>query len=259
MTMTMTMTMTIHKLRQEYLDLGLADALDFRKFSMISIVYHSTKIEGCQLDELDTRILIEDGLTAKGKPLTDHLMVKDHYEAFKRARYWAEYGSKVTPKFIQEICGLVKKGTGGISKTATGAFDTSKGDLRMSAVYTDSRYYPDDTKVPALLDALCQEVNAQLDLVQGAGILKLAAHLHYGITNIHPFGDGNGRVARLFMNYVQMYHNEPLVKIFSEDRKEYLEALHQSDKEKGAEPLYRFIVSQQVKFLSQEIEKYKGA
>jgi hypothetical protein len=46
---------------------------------MISIVYNSTKIEGCSLDENDSRLLIENNITAKGNPLTDHLMVKDHF------------------------------------------------------------------------------------------------------------------------------------------------------------------------------------
>lgn len=49
---------------------------------MISMVYHSTKIEGCSLTENDTKVLLENGITANGKPLTDHLMVKDHYNAF---------------------------------------------------------------------------------------------------------------------------------------------------------------------------------
>jgi len=67
--------------RKVYLDSGLSKAIDYEKFSMISIVYNSTKIEGCSLSENDTKLLLENNLTAKGKPLTDHLMVKDHYEA----------------------------------------------------------------------------------------------------------------------------------------------------------------------------------
>jgi len=241
-----------------YLDMNLPAVLDFVKFSTISIVYHSTKIEGCQLDELDTRILIEDGLTAKGKPLTDHLMVQDHYNAFKYVRQWAGDKGDLTPKFAQEVCARVKQRTGGITKTPLGMFDTSKGDLRLSAVYTDSRYFPDCTKVPSLLINLCTGVSSRLGQVQGIETLKLAADLHYGIVDIHPFGDGNGRVARLLMNYVQMYHGEPLIKIFSEDRKEYLEALQESDKTKCAEPLYQFIMGQQIKFLGLEIDKFEN-
>jgi len=245
-------------LRQTYFDLGIHNVLDFFKFSTVSIVYHSTKIEGCQLDELDTRILIEDGLTAKGKPLADHLMVQDNYNALKHVMHWASYKGVLDVEFIKKVGSLVKHHTGGITKTAMGAFDTSKGDLRLSPVYTDSRYFPDWTKIPILLNTLCHGVNSQLGNVQGLETLKLAAHLHYAITDIHPFGDGNGRVARLLMNYIQMYHGEPLVKIFSEDRKEYLEALQEADKVGDAEPLYQFIVGQQVKFLRAEIVKFEA-
>ncbi|MBN2729167.1 MAG: hypothetical protein JXR53_08070 [Bacteroidales bacterium] len=69
-------------LRKEYLDLELSEAINYEKFSMISIVYNSTKIEGCSLTENDTQLLLEKDITAKGKPLSDHLMVKDHYAAF---------------------------------------------------------------------------------------------------------------------------------------------------------------------------------
>ena len=69
----------IEILRKEYLELGLSEAIDYEKFSMISIVYNSTKIEGCSLTENDTKLLLEKDITAKGKPLTDHMMVKDHY------------------------------------------------------------------------------------------------------------------------------------------------------------------------------------
>lgn len=47
----------LNKLRLEYLDLGLADAIDYEKFAMISIAYNSTKIEGCSLSETDIKLL----------------------------------------------------------------------------------------------------------------------------------------------------------------------------------------------------------
>lgn len=69
-------------LRKEFLELRLSEAIDYEKFSMISIVYNSIRIEGCSLTENDTRLLLENNITARGKPLTDHMMVKDHYSAF---------------------------------------------------------------------------------------------------------------------------------------------------------------------------------
>lgn len=79
----------------------------------------------------------------------------------------------------------------------------------------------------------------------------------YNLVNIHPFGDGNGRTSRLMMNYVQMYHNEPFVKVFTEDRVEYIDSLNLTE-DKGDISIFRdFICGQQIKFYKSEIEKHK--
>ena len=54
-------------LKNDYLDLKLNQVIDYEKFSMISIVYNSTKIEGCSLTESDTQVLIEKDITARKK------------------------------------------------------------------------------------------------------------------------------------------------------------------------------------------------
>ena len=72
----------LKKYRNEYLELKLDENINYSTFNMISIVWNSTKIEGCSLDENDTRLLLDKNITAKGKPLFDHLMIKDHFEAF---------------------------------------------------------------------------------------------------------------------------------------------------------------------------------
>jgi len=243
-------------LRDEYLDLGIQNSIDYEKFAIISIVYNSTKIEGCTLDEGDTEILIKNGLTAKGKPLKDHLMIKDHFDSFMFLKEQAILKRKISVQFIQEVGGLVKKHTGGLEKTILGNFDSSKGDLRLTQAYTDTRYFPNHTKVHGLLLSLCESINSRIDNVSGEDILKLAADMHYNLVNIHPFADGNGRVSRLFMNYICLYHDEPLIKIFTEDRKEYLDALHRTDTEKDINIFTNFICSQQIKFYEIEIKKF---
>jgi len=247
----------IEKYRNEYLSLNLNDNINYEKFSMISIVYNSTKIEGCSLDENDTRILIENNITAKGKPLTDHLMVKDHFDAFLFIKNQAAKKRKLSVDFLKEVAALTMKNTGGIVKTISGEFDTSKGDLRLAQVYVDKKYFPDFSKVPALLEKLCNTVNEKTELVKGTEIVNLAADLHYNLVNIHPWGDGNGRVSRLMMNYIQLCHNEPLIKIFTEDRAEYIEALNETEETNNPQIFRNFIISQQIKFFKAEIEKFK--
>jgi Fic family protein len=243
-------------LREEYLNHRIMDAMDYEKFCMISIIYHSSKIEGCSLTETDTRVLIEDDLTARGKPLTDHLMVKDHYNAFLKIRDDAKNKRKLSIEFIKEVNGCVMQSTGGMVNTISGSFDTSKGDLRLAQVYVENKYFPDFAKVPELLLQLVEVVNSKIDYVQGDEIIRLSADIHCNFVNIHPFGDGNGRTARLLMNYIQLYHKEPLIKIFTEDRAEYIDALNETEKAENPEIFRNFICRQQIKFLEAELVKF---
>jgi Fic family protein len=248
---------TLENLRNEYLSLGLSKALDYEKFAMISIVYNSTKIEGCSLTESDTRLLIEKDITAKGKPLQDHLMVKDHFNAFLFIKEAAKARRPVSIELIKEVAALVMENTGGIVNTISGSFNTSHGDLRKAQVYVDKKYFPDYTKVPSLLESLIENVNARIQSVSGNDIIKLSADLHYNLVNIHPFGDGNGRTSRLMMNYVQLFHGEPLIQIFTENRSAYIDALNKTE-ELGDISIFRdFICKQQIKFYKAEINKFK--
>lgn len=247
----------LDNLRKEYIGLNLSEAIDYEKFSMISIVYNSTKIEGCSLSEGDTKLLIEKNITAQGKPLEDHMMVKDHYAAFLLIKEFALQKKKISVDLIKKVAAQVMKNTGGLVNTMAGSFDTSAGDLRKAQVYVDHKYFPDFSKVEGLLNGLVENVNDRIDNVLGNDILKLAADIHYNLVNIHPFGDGNGRTSRLMMNYIQLYHQEPLIKIFTEDRSEYIDALNLAEEKEDISVFRDFICSQQIKFYKEEIAKFK--
>ncbi len=244
-------------LRNRYMRYGLSSAIDYEKFSMMSIIYNSTKIEGCSLTENDTRLLLDKNITAKGKPLTDHLMIKDHYEALLFLKEVAKEKRKISIDLIQDVAEKVMKNTGGVVNTISGSFDTSKGDIRKAQVYVDQKYFPDFSKVGNLLNDLVDSVNKRIDNVKGNDILKLSADIHYNLVNIHPFGDGNGRTSRLMMNYVQMYHKEPLIKVFTEDRAEYIKALNDTEKKEDISIFRNFICKQQMKFYKAEIRKFR--
>jgi len=243
-------------LRKQYLSQGIIDSIDYEKFCMISIVYNSSKIEGCSLTETDTKVLINHNITAHGKPLTDHLMVKDHYNAFLKIKNDAAEKRKISIEFIQEVNSMVMHSTGSIVNTASGNFDVSKGDLRKAQVYVDRKYFPDFNKIPKLLQELVDYVNDKISVVNGNEVITLSADFHYNFVNIHPFGDGNGRTARMLMNYIQLYHNEPLIKIFTEDRAEYIDALNDTEAKNDLQIFRDFICRQQIKFYEAELKKF---
>ncbi len=251
------MSKKLENLLQTYQSLQLENVIDYEKFCMISIVWHSTKIEGCTLTETETKVLLEQNITAGGKPLTDHLMVKDHFEAFLFIKQAALAKREFSTKFIQEVNACVMKQTGAIHNTALGNFDSSKGELRLLQVYVDKKYFPSYQKVPQLLKEFCEAVNQRLKKVKGNEITNLAADVHYNFINIHPFVDGNGRTARLLMNYILLYHHQPLLKIFTEDRVAYIDALNETEEKSDLAIFRRFISEQYCKFLQLEIDKHQ--
>ena len=66
--------------------------------------------------------------------------------------------------------------------------------------------------------------------------VELAALFHYRYIRIHPFEDGNGRIARLLVNYILSRHNYPMIVIRNRKKQEYLDALSAADKTVGPNP-----------------------
>lgn len=74
--------------------------------------------------------------------------------------------------------------------------------------------------------------------------LTVAAYLHASLANIHPFADGNGRVARLLMNMVFLAMNHPPVAIREQDRMAYYGALDAFHDEGDLEPFKQFLMTE---------------
>ena len=88
---------------------------------------------------------------------------------------------------------------------------------------------------------------------------ELSFNAHLNLVTIHPWVDGNGRAARLLMNYIQFcYHLFP-AKIFKEDRVDYILSLQQAQDDETSQPFLDFMAVQLKKSLSLEIQKYKAS
>jgi Fic family protein len=248
--------MTFEIVLDKFRSLHIENSLNFDMMNEILISHHSTAIEGSTLSEEESRILVLNGLTAKGKPLNDHLMMKDHYNALGEIVELSKEKRVINPEFIRKINANVMKNTGGIFNTASGNFDSSKGDWRKVNVYAGTRSFVSYQKVEAMVRILCDDVQKRIVSVNTAKeIYDLAFEAHFSLVSIHPFADGNGRTSRLLMNYILAYHKMPLAIVFKEDRLEYIHVLEESRKQETTEPFKNFMYDQQRKYLQKEIDK----
>lgn len=101
--------------------------------------------------------------------------------------------------------------------------------------YGDRFEYASPEETPGLMSDLVDWYN-QAEREGKLSPVELAALFHYRYIRIHPFEDGNGRIARLMVNYILIRHNYPMIVVRSRKKSEYLEALHQADIEVGSLP-----------------------
>ena len=101
--------------------------------------------------------------------------------------------------------------------------------------YGDRFEYASPEETPGLMADLVDWYN-KAEQEGRLSPVELAALFHYRYIRIHPFEDGNGRIARLVVNFILTRHNYPMVVVRSRKKNEYLEALHQTDLEVGSVP-----------------------
>jgi Fic family protein len=233
--------------------------LDIQKFNMVSITHHSTRIEGSTLSENETSLLLEEGITAKGKPLDQQLMVQDHYNALKDVLELAQKKQTITPDLLCGIAAAVMKRTGTSVNAAAGSWDASKGEFRKAAVRSQKQYYAAYDKVPDLVKQLCKHLQEKIKSVQTTReVLELAFSAHYNLVQIHPWSDGNGRTSRLLMNFIEHYHNQPLTLVRSENKQEYIDAILASKDSEDLRYITEFLAQEHLNHLAEEIKLFKS-
>jgi len=251
---------SIEKEIKLYNSLRIKELIDYEKFFTYSIITHSTAIEGSTLTELDTQLLFDEGITAKGKPLVHHLMNEDLRNAYIFASTKAKEKTSLTPDFLKELNGLVMKSTGNVTNVLGGVFDSSQGDFRLCGVTAGygGKSYMNPVKVPDAVSELCNEIGKRLnDVVNLKDIYNLSFDAHLNLVTIHPWLDGNGRTSRLLMNYLQSYHQVILTKIYKEDRAEYIASLIESREKENNTPFREFMERQFLKMLKETIDNFK--
>lgn len=252
----------IEQLYQEFQKLGISESVDYDKYYLYSLITHSTAIEGSTLTEVETQMLFDEGLTAKGKPLVYHLMNEDLKKAYELAKDESKLKISVTPVFLQKLNAALMRTTGSTYNVMGGSFDSSKGDFRLCGVTAGfgGFSYMNYLKVPVKVEEFCNVLQQRQNAVETLREqYELSFNAHLNLVTIHPWVDGNGRTARLLMNYIQFCHNLFPTKVFIEDREEYILSLRQSQEEENNRYFLDFMFGQLKKSLLLEIEKFNAS
>lgn len=252
----------LEELSQEFVKLGISQSVDYEKYYLYSLITHSTAIEGSTLTEIETQLLFDEGVTAKGKPLVYHLMNEDLKTAYEFTKERAEEQTQVTALFLQGLNAILMRRTGGVHNAIAGSFDSSKGEYRLCGVTAGvgGHSYMNYLKVPAKVEELCSILQERQKTVHSfREQYELSFNAHLNLVTIHPWVDGNGRTARLLMNYLQFFYKLFPTKIFKEDREEYILSLRQSQDEETNQPFLAFMAMQLKKSLTLEIERFKAS
>jgi len=247
----------IISLLENFKSLNLSQNIDFDKFNHYTITHNSSTIEGSTLTEIETRLLLDEGSTPKGKPLLHSLMVQDHYSALLFIIDSATAKKNISPEFIQQINAMVMKQTGNIYNTVFGELDSSKGVFRKGNVSAGNTYFVNYDKVEGLVKKLAATINEKLHEKNIILQLNIAFDAHFDLVTIHPFYDGNGRTSRLLMNYLQLYFELPMGIVFKEDKAEYFESLQKTRQHEDISIFRKFMYNQYAKYLQLEIEKFE--
>ncbi len=249
----------IERLYQLHGKLGGCEMVDYDKYYLYSLIAHSTAIEGSTLSELEAQLLFDEGITAKGKPLLHHQMNEDLRVAYELANEEAKRNSPITTSFLQQLNAAVMRTTGSEHSVLGGTFNSSRGEFRLCGVTAGvgGRSYVNHTKIPTMMEELCAMLcQKQKDATTLRERYELSFLAHLNLVSIHPWVDGNGRTARLLMNYVQFCNRLFPTKVFCEDRDEYILSLRQSQDEGRSAPFLTFMARQLKKSLTIEIKRF---
>jgi len=199
--------------------------------------YHSNNIEGNKLTYGETKTFLLHGITANGKSLKDHLEIKGHNEAILLLDDIIKENRNITENFVRELHVLILKESYYNKSISTSGeiverkIEVGKYKTQPNHVLTQTgeiHYFANPEETPAKMFDLIEwykKVNNDANFHP----LLTASLFHYKFISIHPFDDGNGRLARILMNLILMQNGYPPVIIKTEKKQDYYKALQTAD------------------------------
>lgn len=243
----------------QYKKLGIDAQIDYEKFYLYSLITHSTAIEGSTVTEIENQLLFDDGISAKGKTIMEQMMNLDLKRAYEESIRLAKVHTPITVDLLKRLARLVMQNTGTFYKTALGEFSSADGDLRLVNVMAGigGRSYMNWQKIPEKLREFCDWLNAQRsERMTIEARYDFSFDAHYQLVTIHPWADGNGRMARLLMNHLQFEFDLVPTKVLKEDKADYINALIETREKEDISIFRAFMAGEMIKSVSSDIKAF---
>lgn len=238
---------TIDNLYQEWQVLQPLSAENQKRLDtkfMLEFNYNSNHLEGNTLTYGQTELLLLFGKVDSDAKMHDLEEMKAHNVCLKMIQEEALSDRPLTETFIRELHQVLLREDYNVHKTLpdgnvttytihAGCYKTRPNSVR--TVTGELFEYASPEETPALMTDLVSWYN---DIIKDSSlsVIELVSLFHYRYIRIHPFEDGNGRIARLLVNYILARHGYPMIVVHDSDRNGYLGALGQCDAETGLVP-----------------------
>jgi Fic family protein len=186
----------------------------------------STALEGNTLTLGDTHFVLGEGITISGKPIKDHQEVIGHARAIELL--YRCLNEPLTESIVFELHKAVQteyvtdiyKPNGAWKVEPNGTQMVTADGLQVFIEYTMP------ASVPVLMTEIIDFTNAiDVDNIDEGTVPEYYAKIHMGIAHVHPFWDGNGRIARLLANIPVLKAGLPPLTIPAEHRRVYIQLL----------------------------------
>lgn len=215
--------------------------------------HHSTKIEGNTLTLFEVKTILEDNISIGGKNLREIYEVVNNKNAFNYIKKLITTNQKIDKNIIKDIHEIVTNNIfqGGIYRSI---------NVRISGALFIP---PSWEEVRSLMKFFISDLRSMEEKLQDVDEIMLASWIHAEFVRIHPFIDGNGRTARLLLNYSLMEDSFLPINIESSYKSIYYEALDKYGKNPSLENpadfknLIMIKEYQQLKEMEQEILSIK--
>ena len=180
----------------------------------VRFTYNTQRIEGSTLTLKDTSLLLADSITPANKPLVDIKEAEAHQKLFLEIiKQKNDLTSRMIQKWHKQLFINTKSNIAGLVRDY---------DVRIGH---SSFVPPSYQTLNILIKGFFKWYNTNKKKLNP---VELAALTHLKFVTVHPFGDGNGRISRLMMNFVLYKHDYPMFDIDYADRRSYYTALERS-------------------------------